>query len=147
MQLKNAVATQEIGAKLAVHSKPPLVIYLTGELGSGKTTLARGFIQALGYEGNVKSPTFSLVENYHFDTCRLFHFDLYRLNDPQELEFVGIRDMSAEEDVISLIEWPERGGEGVPPADLSICLEHSGEERSVKFIAHTAQGQSIIDKM
>ena len=147
MQLEDAAATHALGAKLANYCEPPLVIHLIGELGSGKTSFARGFIQALGFKGHVKSPTFSLVEYYQFEFCRLCHFDLYRLQDPQELEYIGIREMGSEEDVICLIEWPDRGGLGVPPADLDIVLEHVGEQRSVKFLAHTDRGQSIIKKI
>ena len=147
MQLKDEAATLALGAKLAPHCQPPLVIHLIGELGSGKTTLARGLIQKLGHEGNVKSPTFSLVENYQFDFCKLCHFDLYRLKDPHELEYIGLRELCSEEDSICLIEWPDRGGQGVPSADFQILLAHEGEQRNVNFLTQSKIGQSIIDKI
>ncbi len=140
-------ATLEFSAKFASLCKPPLVIYLQGDLGSGKTTFARGLIGALGYCGNVKSPTFSLVEIYDFEGMRLYHFDLYRLKDPLELEYTGIRDLVGEDEVVCLIEWPERGGEELPPADLVIKLEYQGDARKVAWQAESTKGQAIIDKL
>ncbi len=147
MQLEGKVATQDLGAQVAKNCVPPLIIYLTGELGSGKTTFARGFIHSLGHTGTVKSPTFSLLETYSFKGVTLYHFDLYRLQDPHELEFLGIRDLSAEEDAICLIEWPQRGGEGVPKADLVFSFEHQGDSRRVEYHAESLQGQLIIGQL
>ena len=140
-------ATLELAAKFAALCKPPLVLHLQGDLGSGKTTFARGLIRAMGHSGNVKSPTFTLVETYDLADVRLYHFDLYRLKDPLELEYIGIRDLAGEVDVICLIEWPERGGEEVPVADLVINLEYQGDSRSVECKAISAKGHAIIDAL
>jgi tRNA threonylcarbamoyladenosine biosynthesis protein TsaE len=148
-------AALEFAAKFAGLCEPPLVIYLQGDLGTGKTTFARGFINKLGHSGNVKSPTFTLVETYDLEQARLYHFDLYRLNDPSELEYIGIREIEGESDVMCLIEWPEKGGSELLAADLVINLEYqidtqsdvNGDFRSVECHAKTAKGQTIIDNL
>ena len=145
--LTSEVATRELGGRVAKHCRPPLVIYLSGELGSGKTTFARGFIRTLGYTGNVKSPTFSLLETYEFENVNLYHFDLYRLQDTHELEYIGIRDLSAELNAISLIEWPQRGEGAIPVADLVFDFQHHGDQRMVKYHAESALGQLIVARL
>ncbi len=148
--MKNLVgeaATLEFAAKLAELCQPPLIIHLQGDLGSGKTTFARGFINKLGHSGNVKSPTFTLVETYDLVLAHLYHFDLYRLKDPLELEYIGIRELVGELDVICLIEWPERGGSSLPIADIVISLEYQGEARVVDCQANSTKGQIIIDEL
>ena len=101
---------EHLGRELAA----PMVVFLRGELGAGKTTLARGVLRAKGYSGAVKSPTYTLVEPYELQGVTLYHFDLYRLGDPEELEYVGIRDY-LDGDSIVLVEWPERSGGCRPP--------------------------------
>ena len=144
-QLVGETATLEYAGKFAARCQPPLIIHLQGDLGSGKTTFARGFISTLGHAGKVKSPTFTLVETYQLGGVRLFHFDLYRLKDPEELEYIGVRELEGEQDVICLIEWPEKGGKAVPTADLLINLEYCGDKRLVECHAKSPIGQKIID--
>lgn len=142
--LKDDVATQALGAAIAKHSSAPLIIHLSGDLGSGKTTFARGYIQALGYSGNVKSPTFSLLETYNCGELNVYHVDLYRLQEPEEFEYIGIRDLIADEQAICLIEWPEQGRKQVPVADIEISLAHEGAERLVEIQYKTDIGRRIM---
>ena len=121
--LENESATLALGAQIAQQFKQGGVIKLYGELGAGKTTLVRGLLRELGYQGTVKSPTYTLVEPYEFSGHAVYHFDLYRLADPEELEYMGIRDY-LDPKSLCLLEWPERGGAYIPVADLEITLQH-----------------------
>jgi tRNA threonylcarbamoyladenosine biosynthesis protein TsaE len=132
-----------LGAALAAASEPGLVVYLQGELGMGKTTFCRGFIQALGHTGAVKSPTYTLVEPYRLGQLDIYHFDLYRLGDPSELEFIGIRDYFAP-DSLCLIEWPERGVGALPPADLAITIVTVGSSRRIGVRAGSVLGRTVL---
>ena len=134
------------GARLAAVSAPALVIYLTGDLGMGKTTLSRGFVQGLGHDGAVKSPTYTLVEPYLMAGQQVYHFDLYRLGDPEELEFMGIRDYFNGE-AICLVEWPERGEGALPPADIRIKIEREGSGRRLLLCADTLLGKGVLRQM
>ncbi|MEZ9234695.1 MULTISPECIES: tRNA (adenosine(37)-N6)-threonylcarbamoyltransferase complex ATPase subunit type 1 TsaE [unclassified Shewanella] len=144
--LPDEQATIELGYELSLWVSAPLVIYLTGDLGAGKTTLSRGLIQSLGHKGNVKSPTYTLVEPYELKGMDIFHFDLYRLLDPEELEFMGIRDYFTEKS-LSLIEWPDRGHGLLPDADISIHLSYQGEQRQVELNGLTPAGQQVVAKL
>lgn len=141
-ELADAEATERLGAQLA-STVTPAVVYLHGDLGAGKTTLVRGLIHALGYAGKVRSPTYTLVEPYVCSPCTVFHLDLYRLADAEELEWLGLRDM-LEETSLLVVEWPERGEGLLPPADLAITLEYAGSGRVARLEPTTAAGKRLL---
>ncbi|MDZ7787470.1 MAG: tRNA (adenosine(37)-N6)-threonylcarbamoyltransferase complex ATPase subunit type 1 TsaE [Halofilum sp. (in: g-proteobacteria)] len=119
-----------LGADLAEVLSAPVVIFLEGPLGAGKTTLARAFLRGLGYSGAVRSPTYTLVESYPFDGFDVHHLDLYRVADPDELEFLGVRDLAAS-DAVWLVEWAERGADRLPAPDHVIRIAFEGTGRRV----------------
>ena len=143
--LKNLIETQELGKKLAhccSSLQNPFVIYLIGDLGVGKTTLAQSFIQYFGFK-RVKSPTYSLVESYKNKNINIHHFDCYRLSNPEELEYIGIRDYLLENN-LQLIEWPELGKGVIADSDLSIELSGDGDQRSVNIEFQSDIGKHIL---
>ena len=163
LDLADCGATEKFGAQLAlccgeIHrreselrgSTEGITLFLNGELGAGKTALVRGFLRGLGHQGAVKSPTYTLVEPYSFASLdeqsglkTVYHFDLYRLGDPEELEYLGIRDYF-ETATTALIEWPEKGEGMLPTPALNLQIDYVGEARSVTITPHTAMGERLL---
>ena len=146
LTLDSTAATETLGVRLAQSLTPGCVIYLRGDLGAGKTTLVRGLLHGLGHRGVVKSPTYTLVEPYQIGEWRLFHWDLYRLADPEELEYLGLRDQLDGEAVL-LIEWPERGLGELPTADLEVMLDYAGEGRGCRLAVASAVGTRMLARL
>jgi len=150
MLIKKSCTTEndllQLAAVFAKAIEGGAVIYLQGPLGAGKTTFARGFLQALGYTGKVKSPTFSLAEEYKLNHRKICHFDFYRLSDPEELIHIGIHDYFQPEN-ICLIEWPERGAALLPEADVICEIAINDAGRDVSFTANTDTGNEIIEEL
>jgi len=144
--LPDEAATLGYGAKLAEILQPGLFVALSGELGSGKTTLARGILRGLGYQGKVKSPTYTLVERYNLSRLDLYHFDLYRFRDSRELLEAGFRDDFDSRNVC-LIEWPERAQDLLPIADLSVSLGEERGGRRVRIAAQTELGKLCLARI
>lgn len=143
--LPNAAVTEALGAALGPAALDAgLVVYLEGRLGAGKTTLVRGLLRGLGHRGAVRSPTYTLVEEYPLAAGRLaLHLDLYRLADPEELEYLGVRELDAPDQLV-LIEWAERGGDRLPAADLRLSLAVTGEGREASLTPLTASGEAVL---
>lgn len=131
-ELTDAEATENFAQSIAKDLQTLNYIALQGDLGAGKTTFVRGFLTGLGHTGKVKSPTYNLVEEYFLNNKTIYHFDLYRLNDPEELEVMGIRDYFLSNN-LCLIEWPEKAGALLPEADLIVKLEYEGEQRRISL--------------
>ena len=147
MQYQQVLADEEamvaFGERLSTVSEGRGVIFLQGDLGMGKTTLCRGVLYGFGHKGAVKSPTYTLVEPYSLAGLEVFHFDLYRLADPEELEFMGIRDYFGDNRVC-LIEWPQNGGQNLAPADLVISIEPDKSGRRFSIAAISLTGRAAL---
>lgn len=141
---QNQEQQEQLGAELAGCSPAALIVYLNGDLGAGKTTLARGFLRGLGYAGSVKSPTYTLMEPYRIGGKSICHLDLYRLADAEELEYLGVRDL-LQEPTILLIEWPERGRGVLPAADLAVQIDHREHGRGIEIRSESDAGKPVIE--
>ena len=130
--LNNADETEAFGAALWAVLPIKCLLFLQGDLGAGKTTLVRGLLRAAGYAGKVKSPTYSLIEEYELAGRLLFHFDLYRLKDAEELEWIGMADYLRHQ-ALCCIEWPQMGQGYLPEADFELHLHHHGEQRLIEI--------------
>jgi len=137
-----------LARRLAQVVEPPLVVFLHGDLGAGKTTLVRALVQALGHPGRVKSPTYGLLEHYALEKLDVLHLDLYRIGDPGELDYLGVGDLLGPRTVL-LVEWPERGREALPAPDLEIELvpdrENPGNSRNLSLYAHSRSGNALCE--
>lgn len=149
LEAADAAATRGLGARLARaldrSSAAPLLVGLKGELGTGKTTFVRGFLVALGARTAVRSPTYTLLEEYELDTLRVAHLDLYRLQTRQQIEELGIRELLDRTQVL-LVEWPERGAGALPGADVNVELEYAELGRLVRVSGHSAAGEALVSR-
>ena len=139
-------AMQAWGRALSLQLCAPAIVHLNGNLGAGKTTLVRGFLRGLGHTGAVKSPTYTIVESYEFDSLECFHFDLYRMADPEELEAMGIRDYMHDK-AVCMIEWPELGEGVLPEPDMVIDIKILEIGRQLQVQVVNPIFQQVIDKL
>ena len=144
LQLSDAAMTEALGRALAATRPVQAVVHLQGDLGAGKSTLARALLRALGVEGAIRSPTYTLVERYPIPAGEAWHLDLYRIGDAAELDFLGLDDAVA---TLWLVEWPERAGPALPAADLRVELEMSGSGRSACLQARSDIGQTWLAEL
>ena len=147
LNLEDTAATERLGEVLAATRSSPAVVHLSGNLGAGKSTLARALLRALGVTGAIRSPTYTLIEPYRLSTGdEAVHLDLYRIAAPDELEFLGLDALAAQAS-LWLIEWPERGRGALPQADLLVELQAAGEGRSAELSAASATGRSWLERL
>lgn len=142
--LPDTDATEALGHALARTRPAVAVVHLRGDLGAGKSTLARALLRALGVAGAIRSPTYTLVERYPVEGGEAWHLDLYRIGDAGELEFLGLDEGAA---VLWLVEWPERGGAALPRADLQVDLSVEGNGRAARLVAASPQGQQWVERV
>ena len=142
----NEQAVAELAARFAACMQVPAVIYLRGDLGAGKTTFARAYIHSLGFTGYVKSPSYGLLETYAVGGQKVLHLDLYRIEDPEELEYLALRDLFDDESVL-LVEWPDRGGYYLPKPDLVLDFDENDETRFIRCRAHSDRGRNLSEKV
>ncbi|NNK38101.1 MAG: tRNA (adenosine(37)-N6)-threonylcarbamoyltransferase complex ATPase subunit type 1 TsaE [Xanthomonadales bacterium] len=135
-------AVARLAAAFAAELRPPMVVYLVGDLGAGKTTFARAYVHALGFEGYVKSPSYGLLETYETGGQCVLHLDLYRIEDPEELEYLAIRDLYRGNSVL-LVEWPDRGANYLPIPDLVLEFSETNESRFIRCTAHSEAGRGL----
>jgi tRNA threonylcarbamoyladenosine biosynthesis protein TsaE len=145
-ELPDEAATHALGAALARVLEPGCVLYLEGDLGAGKTTLARALLRALGERARVRSPTYTLLETYRVAGLDIAHLDLYRLSDPAELEEAGFREL-ADGNTVLMIEWPQRAAGALPAPDLHVALQPAGTGRRARLAPGTARGRRLLDRL
>lgn len=143
---QDEAAMISVGTALAQVLTQGTVVYLVGDLGAGKTTFTRGFLRGLGHQGAVKSPTYTLVEPYELAQGIVYHFDLYRLQDPEELELLGIRDYFNADSIV-LVEWPGRGEPLLPSPDVLLNISVLETGRALQFSAFTPHGQQALQQL
>lgn len=146
LHLADEAATESLGASLAGTLEPGMRVYLSGQLGAGKTSLVRGILRALGFEGRVKSPTYTLVEPYSLSRLYLYHFDFYRFHDPSEWTDAGFREIF-DGPAVCLVEWPERAMGPLPEADVALRLTLTGEGRDALIEARTETGAKCLSAL
>ena len=149
IDLPDAAATEALGAAIAAALEPSiagLVIFLYGDLGAGKTTLARQLLRSLGVDGTIRSPTYTLMEPYRANDRDLLHMDLYRLNDPAELHNLGLVDYAPAQ-TLWLVEWPEKGGDLLPQADVSVVLDVVGQARKADVTGLSELGTRLVSRL
>lgn len=144
--IDSEAAMHNLGAQLAQLQPRECMIYLEGDLGVGKTTFVRGLLRAIGIKGPIKSPTYTIIEPYIYADWSIYHIDLYRIADPNELLELGVRDW-LEGGATCLVEWPALGGQVLPPADIVMQFDYDGEARKVRFEAQSLRGQRIISAL
>ncbi len=142
--LPDSESTDQLGQALALTRPAQAVVHLQGDLGAGKSTLARALLRALGVQGSIRSPTYTLIERYPLETGEAWHLDLYRIGNAGELDFLGLDEGAAD---LWLVEWPERGAGGLPPVDLSVALEIDGHGRRGRLQAHGQAGTEWLERL
>ena len=145
-ELADEAATVALGWSIGRVMTEGGVVFLLGTLGAGKTTLTRGILQALGHTGSVKSPTYTLVEPYQLGANTVYHFDLYRLGEPEELEYMGIRDYFFQRS-LCIVEWPGKGEGYLPAADLSVTISLSMPGRIAEIAAGSKLGEKFLEQL
>ena len=143
-EFATAALAQALAAAFSDGLSPPLVLWLEGGLGAGKTSFARSLLRALGFAGAVKSPTYTIAESYPLPQFPLHHFALYRFSSPEEWEDAGLDDL-ASDGAICLIEWPDKGGAYTPPPDITLALGHADGGRNARLYSHTTHGRKSLE--
>ena len=146
IDLETEQATETFATKFAACLTAPLVITFSGDIGAGKTTFIRALLRRLGIQSAIKSPTFSLVESYQTELAYVHHFDLYRIQDQAELDYIGFRDYF-DEQAVCCIEWPERLGQYLQWADVSITMRVKGAGREMQLLSASEAGTVFLDKL
>jgi tRNA threonylcarbamoyladenosine biosynthesis protein TsaE len=139
-------ASAALAERFAEVLEPPCVIYLRGDLGAGKTLFTRAYVHALGFEGYVKSPSYGLLETYEVGGQIVLHLDLYRIEDPEELEYLAIRDLYGDKTVL-MVEWPDRGENFLPPPDVVLEFGETDESRFIRCLTFTSHGRALAGEV